>query len=250
MNFVPEFLSRIHYGILVSILKSRLALSQPDTSAPLEQIQLRVMLYQALLSLTGTGGIKALKRETCNSEANTNATYLPSDCSGLIKKEFQQSLIVFSCKPDGCTLDCTEERWLGLQTHQEAFALTHDTWHSNQTSSAHGLCKGISLEFGEGKKKTPLDYNCLWDSPTHTRADLSMLAYERLRLTPWLQLVIHSDLRAMGQSCRISPNSCCTKRDLKPQKLLNDIMTIWLSLWCWTFAWSFWRLKWDCFPRL
>lgn len=68
------------------------------------------MLYQALLSLTGTGGIKDLKRETCNSEANTNATYLPSDCRGLVKKEFQQSLIVFSCEPDGGTLDCTEGR--------------------------------------------------------------------------------------------------------------------------------------------
>lgn len=113
------------------------------------------MLYQALLSLTGTGGIKDLKRETCNSEANTNATYLPSDCRGLVKKEFQQSLIVFSCEPDGGTLHCTEGRWLGLQTHQEAFALTHDTWHSNQTSSAHRLCKGISLAFGEGKKKDP-----------------------------------------------------------------------------------------------
>lgn len=155
MNFVPEFLSGIHRGIMVSNLKSRLAFSQPGTSAPLEQIQPHVMLYQSLLSLTGTGGIKDLKRETCNSEANTNATYLPSDCRGLVKTKFQRSLIVFSCGPDGGTLDCSEGRWWGLQTHQEAFALTHDTWHSNQTSSAHALRKGISLEFGEGKKRPP-----------------------------------------------------------------------------------------------
>lgn len=110
MNFVPEFLSGIHRGIMVSNLKSRLALSQPGTSAPLEQIQPHVMLYQALLSLTGTGGIKDLKRETCNSEANTNATYLPSDCRGLVKTKFQRSLIVFSCGPDGGTLDCSGGR--------------------------------------------------------------------------------------------------------------------------------------------
>lgn len=156
MNFFPEFLGRIRC-ICVSNVKSRLALSQPGTSAPPEQIQPHVMLYQALLSLTGTGGIKELKRETCNTEANTNATYLPSDCRGLNKKEFQQSLIVFSCEPDGGTLACTEGRWLVLQTHQEAFALTHETWHSNQTSSAHVLRKGISLVFGEGEKKTSLD---------------------------------------------------------------------------------------------
>lgn len=89
MNFVPEFLSGIHRGIMVSNLKSRLALSQPGTSAPLEQIQLHVILYQALLSLTGISGIRDLKRETCTSEANTNATYLPSDSRRLVKKEFQ-----------------------------------------------------------------------------------------------------------------------------------------------------------------
>lgn len=73
---VPEFLSRIHRGILVSDLKPRLALSQPGTSSSsLERTPLRVMLYQAPLSLTGTGRIRELKRETCNSQAYTNATY-------------------------------------------------------------------------------------------------------------------------------------------------------------------------------
>lgn len=69
---------------------------------------MHVMLDQALLSLPGTAGIKDLKRQTCDSQANTNVTYLPSDCGGLVKQEFQQSLIAFSCEPDAGPLDWGE----------------------------------------------------------------------------------------------------------------------------------------------
>lgn len=39
----------------------------------------------------------------------------------------------------------TAVRWWGLQTQQEAFAQTHDPWHSKLTSSAHTLSKTDSF---------------------------------------------------------------------------------------------------------
>lgn len=39
-----------------------------------------------------------------NNRAEIKATYLPSDWGGIVKWEFREILIVFSCGPDGGTL--------------------------------------------------------------------------------------------------------------------------------------------------
>lgn len=80
MNLVPEFLSWIHRGVLVSNLKSRLALSQPGTSTSLEKEknQQPDILYQGktLLPFTGRRKIKDLQREACKQQQSRDKSNL------------------------------------------------------------------------------------------------------------------------------------------------------------------------------
>lgn len=136
MNFVPEFLSWIHRDVLVSNLKSRHALSQPGTSTSLEKEknQQPDILYQgkALLPFTGRRKIKDLQREACKQQqswdkSNLLAFRLGRNCEVGVPGDLNSFQLWARW---WYTMGCSKERWWGLQTHQEAFASTYDTWHS------------------------------------------------------------------------------------------------------------------------
>lgn len=114
MNLAPEFLSWIHRGVLLSNLKSRLTLPQPGTSASQEKKKKKKsqqpdILYQGKSSAAIYERREEKSKIFREKHANNNravikATYLPSDRGGIVKRELQRILIVFSCGPDGGTL--------------------------------------------------------------------------------------------------------------------------------------------------
>lgn len=160
MNLAPEFLSWIHRGVLPSNLKSRLTLPQPGTSTSQgeKKSQQPDILYQGKGSSAiyeERGEIKDLPREACKQQQSWDKSDLLAFRLGRNSEErIPADLNSFQLWARWWyTVGCSKERWWGLQAHQEAFALTHDTWHSNQTSSAHTLWEGIFWEFCMGKKK-------------------------------------------------------------------------------------------------
>ena len=106
------------------------------------------------------------------------------------------------------TKHCSKERWWGLQTQQDVFASTHDTWLQTPTSSAHSQSIRILFWSCAKEKRDPFGQEELHrDAPRQSR-EVKVWPFS---YRVWIIITLCTPATTLGQHLGIYQNSVTAK---------------------------------------